>query len=567
MKHLTLVLVIILSHQGHAATLQSCDSLVYCQGELLDTVQRAEIFEDSKTFVDMTQANPPSKTLENFEQFKQQTNNNPSKEDIRKFVEDNFSEEAELDLWSPSDFNNNPRFLQRIDDVVVRDFARNLVGIWPTLARRIKSEVAENPDRHSLIPVPNGFIIPGGRFRELYYWDSYWIMEGLLLSEMHKTVQGMLENLLSFVERYGYVPNGGRVYYLNRSQPPLLTLMVGLYVDATNNTKWLRKNIGTLETELKWWLTNRIMAVEKNGVKYTLAHFGSDSGTPRPESYLEDIKTCAGYTEQNRKEDCYKDLKGGAESGWDFSSRWIFDPQGGTEANLTSIQTRRVAPVDLNAYLCKAFEQLSRFYLKLGNPAKALYWKEKADTWKKTIDLVLYDKEDGIWYDYDVNLSQPRKIFYPSNFAPLWTESYQPFLGREYGFRAAKYFTDKGINSYRGGIPTSLQYSGEQWDFPNAWPPLQELIILGFKRSGDPDAVQLAESFAKRWIDSNIRGYNQNNEMFEKYDAINSGQYGGGGEYTVQTGFGWTNGVALALINEFYVDTNTIKRAAYSSYK
>lgn len=223
--------------------------------------------------------------------------------------------------------------------------------------------------------------------------------------------------------------------------------------------------------------------------------------------------------------------------------------------------------MDLNAFLCKAFEVLSAFYVKLANPSKAIEWKEKSDTWRKTIDLVLYDKDDGIWYDYDIALSRPRKIFYPSNFAPLWTQSYTPFSGRQYGSRAAKYFRDQGINNFRGGIPTSLNQTGEQWDYPNAWPPLQELIILGFKKSGDPDAVYLSETLAKRWIDANIRGYNQNNEMFEKYDAINSGQYGGGGEYTVQTGFGWTNGVALELINEYYVDNSLWKKVVGHIFK
>lgn len=302
MKPFTLVLVSIFSYnQVHSATLPSCDSLVYCQGDLLDTVQRSEIFEDSKTFVDMMQINPSSQTLENFERFKRETNNNPTKDDIRKFVDENFIAEGELESWSPSDYNSDPAFLKRIDDTIVRDFAKNLVSIWPTLARKVKRDVIENPDRHSLIPVPNGFIIPGGRFRELYYWDSYWIMEGLLISEMQDTVRGMLENLLSFVEQYGFVPNGGRVYYLNRSQPPLLTLMVGLYTEASNDTKWLRKNIGILERELKWWLTNRTVTVEKNGVKYTLVHFGSDSGTPRPESYIEDIRTCAVFDDETRK--------------------------------------------------------------------------------------------------------------------------------------------------------------------------------------------------------------------------------------------------------------------------
>ncbi|KAJ8927271.1 hypothetical protein NQ314_020274 [Rhamnusium bicolor] len=565
MKYITLIFVTIFRYNDVSSeTLQSCNSMVYCQGELLDVVQKSGIFEDSKTFVDMTQINSSPTTLENFENLKRETNNNPTTEQIRKFLEDNFVSEGELENWSPADYNSDPAFLKKIDDTFVRDFAKSMVNIWPTLARKVKSDVSENPDRHSLIAVPHGFIIPGGRFKELYYWDSYWIIKGLLLSEMDKTVRGMLENLLSLVERYGFVPNGSRVYYLNRSQPPLLSLMVGLYIDAINDTQWLHKNIHTLEKELNWWLNNRTTVVEKDGVKYTLAHFASDSGTPRPESYIEDIRTCANYEDQNEMENCYKDLKGGAESGWDFSSRWIFDAKGGTSANLTYIQTRRVVPVDLNAYLCKAFEELSRFYLLLGNAEKSMEWKEKSTSWKKSIELVLYDKKDGIWYDYDISLSRPRKLFYPSNLTPLWTESYQKPVGKPYGSRAAKYLKELGIDDYRGGIPTSLQQSGEQWDFPNAWPPLQELVILGLMKSGDSEARQLAEKFARIWIDSNIRGYNQNKAMFEKYDSTKSGQYGGGGEYVVQTGFGWTNGVALSIINEFYVDDNNIFQKFYN---
>nr|CAI5865772.1 unnamed protein product [Callosobruchus analis] len=102
----------------------------------------------------------------------------------------------------------------------------------------MKPSVLDEPDQHSLIPVPNGFIIPGGRFKEIYYWDSYWIIQGLLISEMTETAKGMLENFIAIVDKYGFVPNGCRVYYLNRSQPPLLSLMVGLYIEATRDIPW-----------------------------------------------------------------------------------------------------------------------------------------------------------------------------------------------------------------------------------------------------------------------------------------------------------------------------------------
>ncbi|KAJ8927266.1 hypothetical protein NQ314_020267 [Rhamnusium bicolor] len=263
------MLTAIFSYSVRSETMQSCDSLIYCQGELLDTIQTSGIFDDSKTFVDMIQVNALNKTLENFDQLMIDTNNNPTKEELKQFVENNFVAEGELDEWSPTDYKSNPAFLKKIDDIVVRDFARNLVSIWPDLARKVKNTVSENPDRHSLIPVPNGFIVPGGA------------LQGAVL--------------------LGLVLDSERVYYLNRSQPPLLSLMVSLYIDATKNLEWLRENIETIEDELKWWLTNRVTVVERDGVKYSLAHYASESGTPRPESYHEDVRTCATFESENDK--------------------------------------------------------------------------------------------------------------------------------------------------------------------------------------------------------------------------------------------------------------------------
>ncbi|KAJ8912205.1 hypothetical protein NQ315_003809 [Exocentrus adspersus] len=563
MKRFTVILVTLLSYaDARLRSLQSCESLVYCQGELLDTVQRAELFKDSKSFVDMSQVHPANITLANFKNLMNNTNNNPTKEEVKKFVEENFISEGELDEWTPPDYTSSPQFLRSIDDIVVRDFARTLVSIWPQLGRKVKSEVSKEPDRYSLIPLPNGFIVPGGRFQEIYYWDSYWIIKGLLLSEMTQTAKGMLENFLSLIERFGFIPNGSRVYYLNRSQPPLLSLMVGLYIENTNDISWLRQYIDVVEEELRWWLSNRVIDVERDGVKYSLAHYASESGTPRPESYSQDVKTCLAYDDLADKESCYRNLKSAAESGWDFSTRWIFDQQGGTNSNLTGIQTNRVIPVDLNSYLCKAFRVTAQLYSLVGNEEKSKEWLEKASSWQKSIELVLYDKEDGIWHDYDLVLLQPRKLFFPSNFAPLYCECFDTTFKEEYGLKAAQYLTNQGILDFQGGIPTSLEHSGEQWDMPNAWPPLQEIIILGLKNSGNPEAVKLSKTFANKWINANIRGYNSKKEMFEKYDAIKSGEYGDGGEYVVQSGFGWTNGVALSLINNYYV-----KSVKYTRHK
>lgn len=128
-------------------------------------------------------------------------------------------------------------------------------------------------------------VATGGRFREFYYWDSYWIVQGLLLSEMYNTTRGVLENFLSMVDKYGFVPNGGRVYYAQRSQPPLLIPMVDSYVTQTGNITFLKNNINLLAKEFEFWMTNRTVTVNKNGIEYTLARYYAPSQGPRPESY------------------------------------------------------------------------------------------------------------------------------------------------------------------------------------------------------------------------------------------------------------------------------------------
>ncbi|XP_076256759.1 trehalase-like isoform X2 [Rhynchophorus ferrugineus] len=556
-----------LRRKRRQATVESCPSFVYCQGQLLDTVQHLRIYKDSKTFVDMSQRNTEETTLANFNTMMKNTNNKPTVENVTKFINQNFLSETEMDDWTPSDFKTNPDFLSEIRDRKVKRFATQLVAFWPHLGRKIKNSVKNNPSRYSLIPVPQGFIVPGGRFREIYYWDSYWIIKGLLLSEMHDTTRGMLDNFIYMIKTYGFIPNGSRVYYLNRSQPPLFTLMVDLYISSSNDIDWLKDNIQYIEKELLFWLNQRTVTITKDGVQHKLAHFGPESNTPRPESYAEDIITCAGYTTAAQKAHCYNALKTGAETGWDFSTRWLFDNNGGTNTNLTKIDAQRVIPVDLNAFLCKSFKSLSDFYEKIGNSTKQAEWSTRHQSLLNSTEALLYDKEDGIWYDYDRTLNKQRKIFFASNFAPLWSNCYNTSQKDSYGERAAKYMYAKGVHTYLGGIPTSLEQSGEQWDLPNAWPPLQEFVILGLHNTENSEAKKIAAIFAKRWIAANMVGFERDGAMYEKYDAIHSGSYGGGGEYDVQIGFGWSNGVALSLIDTFYASGASMSTVSLNWFK
>ncbi|CAG9863234.1 unnamed protein product [Phyllotreta striolata] len=550
MPYLTLLLLA-LSGCHYAKSQTECQDPVYCQGRLLDTIQTAGIYNDSKQFVDMVQKNSQNVTLANFAALVARTGARPSKEDLEQFVQENFDSEGELEPWTPPDLNDNPAFLNRIKDGDVRSFAKALIKIWPTLGRRVKEYVNKEQDRHSIIPLPNGFIIPGGRFSEAYYWDTYWIIKGLLLGEMTETVRGILENFVSLIQRFGFIPNGSRVYYLNRSQPPLFAPMVKLYIDSTKNITWLKKNIQFIEQEIEWWLENRTVKIRKCGKTYKLAQFRVQSGIPRAESYREDVETCKPF-ENSEKERCYNEIKAAAESGWDFSSRWLFNQNGSISTNLTTIRTSELAQVDLNAFLCLAIKDLSNFYQLIGDKKKSSEWAAVGETWTQAIEAVLYNKQDAMWYDWDIHRKQHRKAFYPSNFAPLWADVIDPSQKETYGKNAVKYLNKNKITQYLGGIPTSLLKSGQQWDCPNAWPPLQDLVVRGLRNTGNSEAIKLSKTLATNVVKAYMIGYDKTEEMFEKYDAVKVGEYGGGGEYVVQTGFGWTNGIALEFINSYF---------------
>lgn len=284
----------------------------------------AKIYQDSKTFVDMKLRFSPNETLNKFDVFMKYHNDSPSRSDIKKFVADTFEPEGqEFETWDPKDWIPNPKFVDNIKDDEFRRWALKLNDIWKDLGRKIKDEVKASEELYSIIWVNNPVIVPGGRFREFYYWDSYWIVQGLLLSEMKDTVKGMLDNFMYIVDTYGHIPNGGRIYYLERSQPPLLIPMVKLYYDYTKDLDYINGRIETLEKEFDYWIVNHSKNIELDGKTYTLSVYGDKSQGPRPESYSEDYDGAAIFKENVKKEEFYSELKAAAESGWDFSSRWF----------------------------------------------------------------------------------------------------------------------------------------------------------------------------------------------------------------------------------------------------
>ncbi|XP_069326929.1 trehalase isoform X2 [Eulemur rufifrons] len=512
---LCLLLLLELGLGSQEALPPPCESQIYCYGELLHQVQMAKLYQDDKHFVDMPLSTDPDTVLQSFSELSEAHNHSIPTQQLQAFVAEHFQDVGqELQSWTPVDWKDSPQFLQKISDAKLRAWAGQLHELWKKLGKKMKPEVLSHPERFSLIYSDHPFIVPGGRFLEFYYC-------------------------------YGHVPNGGRVYYLQRSQPPLLTLMMDRYLNYTNDTTFLQENIETLALELDFWTKNRSVSVSLGGKSYVLNRYYVPYGGPRPESYSKDAELADTLPEGDR-EALWAELKAGAESGWDFSSRWLI---GGSNPNLlSSIRTSKLVPVDLNAFLCQAEELMSNFYARLGNDSQARKYRTLREQRLDTLSAVLWDEENGAWFDYDLENEKKNQEFYPSNLTPLWAGC---FSDPGVADKALKYLEDSHILTYQYGIPTSLQQTGQQWDFPNAWAPLQDVVIRGLAKSSSLRAQEVAFQLAQNWIRTNFDVYSQTSAMYEKYDISNGGQPGGGGEYEVQEGFGWTNGVVLMLLDRY----------------
>uniref|UniRef100_A0A3B5BC12 Trehalase n=1 Tax=Stegastes partitus TaxID=144197 RepID=A0A3B5BC12_9TELE len=487
-----------------SATPPPCDSEIYCTGPILHQMQSAKLFDDDKYFVDMKLRAAPDVVLSAFHNLSNKfPNKNVPPADLREFLAAHFEDPGtEFEPWTPPDWHDKPKFLGGIADEQLRKWAGEIHSLWKSLGRKIRSSVRDQPELYSQIYMPNPLVVPGGRFRELYYWDSYWVINGLLLSEMTDTASGMIQNFLHLVNRYGFVPNGGRIYYERRSQPPFLTLMVESYYQATQDKEFLRAALPVLEKEHEFWMRNRSLAVKVNGALHVLNRYDGMADLPR---YL--------------KQQLWLDLKAGAESGWDYTSRWFIDGDGHNDGTLRDIRASQVLPVDLNALLCRNEKTLASFHrLQLSARLEAM-------------ELLLWDAERGAWFDYSLVTFSKHYHFYTSNLAPIWAQCYSR---PEMGERAVQYLKGSGALQFPNGVPTSLKDSGQQWDYPNAWPPLQHMLIEGLSKLPSEEAQQLAFDLAQRWIKTNWLAYIKYEAMFEKYDVNGDGKPGGGGEYVVQ---------------------------------
>jgi len=246
------------------------------------------------------------------------------------------------------------------------------------------------------------------------------------------------------------------------------------------------------------------------------------------------------------------------ESGWDFSTRWAGNAYSTENEFLPQLQTRNIVPVDLNSILAKTESILSEFYQKIGNTTASAEFATFYENRVNAIENILWNENDGTYYDYSILSNSHVKRYYASNVNPLWTKCFPKSVNvSEREEKLHQYLKNEGVLDFPGGIPTSKEESGQQWDFPNAWPPLVDMIIEGLATSESELLQTEAHTQAQKWLKSNYKAYNKAGAMFEKFDVTRSdGVAGSGGEYDVQEGFGWTNGVVLSLLDR-YGDTAT----------
>ncbi len=483
-------------------------------GELFEDVQMNSILEDGKTFVDCIPLFPLTEIKKNYEQLKSQ-----SDFDLKQFVLENFS----LPLAYGSDYKSNPQL----------SVEENINLLWPMLTREASEETS------SLINLPNRYIVPGGRFREVYYWDSYFTMLGLREAGKIDLIEDMISNFAYLINKIGHIPNGNRQYYISRSQPPFFALMVQLLAEAKKDDRFYLQYQNELEKEYAFWMDGSIDLKQGQAIKRVvcmpdgtiLNRYFDSKNSPREESFAEDVHISK--ESSNEAKNVFTNLRAGAESGWDFSTRWFADND-----SITTIETTDIIPVDLNC-LMYMLEQILAKTATLANEAtKASEYIELSARRRNSILNFCWNKQVQYFCDYHFVKNETLNKITAAGLYPLFVS-----IANQHQANAVAHSVETLLLK-PGGLVTTTIHSSQQWDAPNGWAPLQWIAFAGLRKYGNN---QLANEIAVRWTTLNEKVFAETGKLMEKYNVEDLTKLAGGGEYAGQDGFGWTNGVYVAL--------------------
>lgn len=381
-------------------------------------------------------------------------------------------------------------------------------------------------DNGTLLGLPKPFSIPciSGMYQELYYWDTYFVNLGLIASGNVEQAQNNVDNMLYLVERYGFMPNGSRSFYLNRSQPPFLSQMVRELWEATGDTRWLaRKAYPAIAREYAYWQTNRVSG---NG----LNHYGTtETEKETLEEYGRILCERFGITQPEdpaRFQSYGSAMLAVAESGWDCTSRF-------------RMETPEYDPVDLNALLYLLEENMEFFSRVLGNDEEATLWQARKLARKRSMDDLCWNDDRGAYCDYHRTTGKQSPLFSAASFYPL-------FAGM-CGQKQAEQVRQKlSLLERTWGIAcceerTDLLHL--QWDYPNGWACIHYIVAQGLLRWGfRKDARRIMEKFVKL----TEHNFEKTGNLWEKYDVV-TGTVSTAKEYETPPMMGWTAGVYLAF--------------------
>lgn len=484
-------------------------------GELFSLVQLSRVHPDGKTFVDQV---PGARAQQIVKLYKKESAREDF--DLAAFINQHFAAFAAAQADLPSTPQTDPE--------------AHIRTMWDTLTRTAPKSTG------SLLVLPKPYIVPGGRFGEQYYWDTYFTMLGLEASGRHDLSDGMMNNAQHMFTKFGFIPTGNRTYYLSRSQPPFYLHMIRLIAHRKGHFRYLIPRLHFLLMEYAYWTRNtpEFLKTSKNRYRrlvrmpngQALSRYYDGKNTARPESYREDVETAA---ESTRPATTYRHLRAGAESGWDFSSRWLADPQ-----QLSTIRTTEIVPIDLNCLLYELELGLAEAHRKILQIPQAKYYALKARRRRETINAYLWDEAEGYYFDWHEPSGTRTDVWSLAGVYPL----YCGLATHEQAARVAQVIEEKFLKP--GGVVTSLHESSQQWDWPNGWAPLQWVTIIALRRYG---FETLADTVKYRWMAANDALFTTEGKFVEKYNVVDPTERGGGGEYLLQDGFGWTNGVFMAL--------------------
>lgn len=487
--------------------------------ELMYDVQKNHTYSDDKLFVDLVPRYSTHQIRNEYLLTKDSPNFN-----LSDFLNRNF---YKLDLGKSAHQANSK--------MKPREYIKSL---WGELQRSVSL------DQGSLIALPNAYVVPGGRFNEQFYWDSYFIMLGLAADEEWDLLEGMIKNVTYMIDRFGFIPTANRTYFLSRSQPPFFSRMVILLAKHKGESV-LSRYLPYLLSEYKFWMkgSDILMKSDKKTFDRTvkmpngaiLNRYYDNMMTPRPESISKDLQIATEVV-WRKHDQLYLNIRSAAESGWDFSSRWFDDPM-----DIHTIQTTDIIPIDLNCLLYELEILIAKVYTLIDNQVLADEFIKLSSLRVGALRLYCWDESKGFFFDYNFLKRQTTDRFTLASIFPL----YSKIASDQQAALIASHIKNDFLKT--GGLATTLIETGQQWDGSNGWAPLQWIAIEGLRNYG---YNKLADDIKRRWIKTNLNILAKNSGLIEKYNVKNPNQPGGGGEYQLQIGFGWTNGVLAALLQE-----------------